>query len=105
MLVVKAGSIGVDEVGLCKNLQSHALRNVRSPAHIQTIGHPYLGADVVEVQLVARRPTDVDTAGEADLLGLICLAILEVGEGVLELGDVVCNVELYSHVSPTPSKL
>jgi hypothetical protein len=77
VLLLKAGSALGKEIGLGKDLQSGAF-----------------GADVVEEELAASRATDVDSASELDHLGLIGLAILEVGELVGKLADIVVDVEL-----------
>lgn len=53
-----------------------------------------LGADVVEVELAAGRALDVYSSRQLDLLGRVGLAVLEVGELVGELADVVGDVEL-----------
>lgn len=77
MLFVEAGGLVVDIVGLGKNLKSCAL-----------------GTDIVEEKLATGRALDVDSASELDNLGPVGLAVLEVGEFVGELADVVVDVVL-----------
>lgn len=85
MLVLETRSIGVAKVSLSENLESAAL-----------------GPDVVEVQLAAGRSSNVDSASQLQLLGLVRLAILEVGEFFGELADVVGDMELQPAMSVTP---
>jgi hypothetical protein len=56
--------------------------------------YAHLRADIVEEQLAAGRSFDVDSAGQGNLLGCVGLAVLEVGELLGELADVVGNMEL-----------
>lgn len=63
---------------------------------------PYLVTDVVEEELGASRALDVDAASKLNLLGLVALAVLEVGELLLEVADVVSDMELVM-VSISPS--
>lgn len=58
-----------------------------------------LGANIVEEQLGSSRAADIDTTSELDGLGLIGLAVLEVGELLLEAADIVVDVELESLAS------
>jgi hypothetical protein len=54
----------------------------------------YLGANIIKVQLAACRSSDVDSASERKHLALVVLAVLEVGEFLGKLADVVCDMEL-----------
>ena len=54
----------------------------------------YLVADVIEEELGASRALDVDTTSQLDLLGLVALAVLEVGELLLEVSDIVGDMVL-----------
>lgn len=54
----------------------------------------YVGANVVEVELGAGRTADVYSASESKELVLVGFAVLEVGEFLFKVANVVGNVEL-----------
>lgn len=55
----------------------------------------YIGADIVKVKLAAGGTLDVDSATESNLLVAIGFAVLEVGEFLFEVADIVVDVELF----------
>ena len=66
--------------------------------HAQQSGCTNIGSDIVEEKLAAGRSSHKDSSGELNRSGLIHLAILEVGELVGELSDVVVDFELGAQV-------
>lgn len=79
MLVIEAGGLVIDIVGLGEDLKSCAI-----------------GTDIVKVELGASRAADINSSSQLDGLGLVGLSILEMLELLLELADVVVDVVLHS---------